>query len=99
MRDPAAPHFESDKNKADIKMNNIKERVANCFLNVFPNIRPDEISGASTTSLAGWDSVAHVTLLSSISEEFGLDFELEDFEELVSSQLIVEYLEKKIPDA
>lgn len=82
-------------------MNNIKvkERVANCFLNVFPNIRPNEIAGASATSLAEWDSVAHVTLLSSISEEFGLDFEVEDFEELVSYQLIVECLEKKIPDA
>jgi acyl carrier protein len=80
-------------------MNNIKERVATCFLNVFPNIRPDELSGASTTSLEGWDSVAHVTLLSSISEEFGLDFEMEDFEELVSYQLIVEYLERKFATA
>ena len=76
-------------------MNNIEERVATCFLNVFPNIQPDEIPGASAASLEGWDSIAHVTLLSSISEEFGFDFEMEDFEELVSYQLIVEYLEKK----
>lgn len=80
-------------------MKNIEKRVAQCFSNVFPKIRPDEIPSASTASLAAWDSVAHVTLLSSISEEFGVDFELEDYEELVSYALIVEYLEKKFPDA
>ena len=80
-------------------MNNIKERVGNCFSNVFPNIRQEEIPVASTTSLTAWDSVAHVTLLSSLAEEFGFDFEPEDFEELVSYPLIVGYLEKKYPDA
>lgn len=80
-------------------MNNIRERVTTCFLNVFPGIRPDEIPGASATSLAAWDSIAHVVLLSSIAEEFRFDFEIEDFEELVSFALIVEYLEKKFPDA
>jgi acyl carrier protein len=76
-------------------MNDTKEKVARCFANVFPDIRPDEIPRASTASLAAWDSVAHVTLLSSIAEEFGLDFELEDFEELISYDLIVDYLESK----
>jgi acyl carrier protein len=80
-------------------MKTIKERVAECFSNVFPRIRPDEIPSASSASLTAWDSVAHVTLLSSISEEFGLDFEMEDYEELVSYALIVEYLEKKFPNA
>jgi acyl carrier protein len=80
-------------------MNSIQQKVTTCFLNVFPNLRPEEIPGASASTLAGWDSIAHVTLLSSISEEFGFDFEVEDFEELVSYQRIVEYLEKKFPDA
>jgi acyl carrier protein len=69
--------------------------VARCFSNVFPGVPQSEISRASTASLAAWDSVAQVTLLSSIAEEFGLDFELEDFEELVSYALIVDYLESK----
>ena len=80
-------------------MNDIKDRVARCFSNVFPDIRQEEIPRASTASLAAWDSVAQVTLLSSVAEEFGLDFEVEDFEELVSYPLIVGYLEKKYPDA
>ena len=76
-------------------MNDTKQKVARCFSAVFPDIRPDEIPRASTASLAAWDSVAHVTLLSAIAEEFGLNFELDDFEELVSYALIVDYLESK----
>jgi len=79
-------------------MTNIKDRVNLCFCNVFPNIRPEDIPGASATSLAAWDSVAHVTLLSTVAEEFGVELEVEDFDDLVSYALIVDYLEKKSPD-
>jgi acyl carrier protein len=75
-------------------MSTVTERVDRCFLNVFPKARKGELATASTDSLEGWDSVAHVTLLSSLSEEFGLDFEIQDYEELVSHQRIIEYLEK-----
>ena len=77
-------------------MNDIETRVVRCFSNVFPDVPLSEFPLASTASLAAWDSVAHVTLLSSIAEEFGLEFQLEDFEELVSYPLIVDYLESKI---
>lgn len=80
-------------------MNDIQKRVIRCFANVFPNLREEEIQRASTSSLAAWDSVAHVTLLSAIAEEFGQTFELEDFEELVSYQLIVDHLENKARQA
>lgn len=80
-------------------MNTMQERVALCFTNVFPGIKPDEIPTASTATLASWNSIAHVTLLSSLSEEFGVDFEIEDFEELVSYSAIVDYLKKKLPNA
>lgn len=73
-------------------MNNISERVANCFLNVFPDVPPGEIPQASTASLAAWDSVAHITLLSAVAEEFGLELEPDDFEELTSYDRIVEYV-------
>lgn len=78
-------------------MNDIKDRVNRCFSNVFPDVPPAEFVRASTASLAAWDSLAQVTLLSSIGEEFGVSFELEDFEELVSYPLIVDYLESKVP--
>ena len=74
-------------------MNNIQQRVTRCFSNVFPDLSEHEIPRASTTSIAAWDSVAHVTLLSAIAEEFGHTLELEDFEELTSYRLIVDRLE------
>lgn len=80
-------------------MNDIKKRVTLCFSNVFPDLREEDIQRASTASLAAWDSVAHVTLLSSIAEEFGTTFELEDFEQLVSYPLIVDHLENQAHNA
>jgi acyl carrier protein len=77
-------------------MNDTEKKVIRCFSNVFPDVPLSEFPRASTASLAAWDSVAHVTLLSSIAEEFGLDLEIEDFEELVSYPLIIDYLEGKI---
>jgi len=80
-------------------MNDIKERVTRCFSNVFPDLREEEIQRASTVSLAAWDSIAHVTLLSSIAEEFGQPFKVEDFEVLISYPLIVDHLENRARNA
>ncbi len=77
-------------------MNDTGQRVAECFANVFPRIRRDDVSKASTSSLSSWDSVAHVTLLAALSEEFGVEFASEDFEELTSFSLIVAYLERRM---
>jgi acyl carrier protein len=76
-------------------MNGIETRVARCFTNVFPGLLPEAISGASTSSLAAWDSVAHIRLLSSVAEEFGLELEMEDFDQLVSYPLILGYVESR----
>ena len=79
-------------------LNDIEKRVARCFSNVFPDILPEEIPGASSTSLAAWDSLGHVRLLSSVEEEFSVQWEIEDFDDLVSYRLIVAQLEKKFPN-
>jgi acyl carrier protein len=76
-------------------MTNIHQRLANCFSNVFPDIHPDEIPRASTASLAAWDSVTHIILLSAVSEEFSLELASEDFEELVSFAMLADYLENR----
>jgi acyl carrier protein len=77
-------------------MNDIQERVASCFSAVFPDLRPEEIPRASAATVAAWDSVAQVTLLSSIGEEFGLDLGMDDFEALVSYASIVDHVESKL---
>ena len=75
-------------------MNDTQERVARCFANVFPNIEPDQIQGASDTSLPAWDSLAQVRLIAAIEEEFGLQLDMDAFEELVSYRLICDHLER-----
>ena len=77
-------------------MNDIHQRLAGCFANIFPDLRPEEIPLASAASLASWDSVAQVTLLASIAEEFDIELEMSDFDELVSYALILDYLEQKL---
>jgi acyl carrier protein len=80
----------------DIRQTDTRQRLVQCFANVFPELRPDEIPAANVESLKAWDSVAHITLLTAIAEEFGLELEPEEFEELVSFELIADYLERRL---
>ena len=64
------------------------ERLVGCFENVFPGLSRGAILLATPDTVADWDSVAHVTLLSLIGESFGLD--VEDFEEAASFAAIHE---------
>ena len=74
-------------------MNAIHARISRCFQGIFPNLSDEDITRASTASLVAWDSVAHVQLLALVEEEFGIEFAMEDFEELTSYSLIADHLE------
>jgi len=74
-------------------MTDIQSRVAQCFLNVFPDVAAADFPRASQASLTQWDSVAHVTLLSAISEEFQMELDEESFESLTSYLLILDRVE------
>ena len=76
-------------------MTDIGSGVANCFSNVFPDLALGDIPRASQASLAQWDSVAHVTLLAAIAEEFQVDLDEEALESLTSYSLIVDFVESR----
>lgn len=76
-------------------MNSTAERLTKCFLVVFPDIAPEEVVGAATTSLKNWDSVASVTLFSLIEEEFGIVLSLDALDEFNTFQHILSHLERK----
>jgi acyl carrier protein len=80
-------------------MNDIQSRLSQCFANVFPDVPASELPRTSMASLARWDSVAHITLLSAVSEEFALDLSPDDFEDLTSYSLILDYVERHATDA
>ena len=77
-------------------MTDLKTKLSQCFLSVFPDLTEADLPRASQASLAQWDSVAHVTLLSAISEEFHIDLDDETFESLTSYALIESYVESQV---
>lgn len=77
-------------------MTDIPSRVSQCFLNVFPGLAAADVPRASQASLAQWDSVAHVTLLSAVCEEFQIELDEESFESLTSYLLIVDFVENQL---
>ena len=76
-------------------MDEMYSRLANCFSVMFPRLSAEEIPQATPESVEGWDSMASVTLLLMIEEEFGIDIDMEAVEELTSFELILAYLQKK----
>lgn len=73
-------------------MNDIAARLTRCFSAVFPSIPEQQIAIASLETVEGWDSVAAATLVVTIEEEFGIEFEAEMLGNLSSYQSIFDYL-------
>lgn len=65
-------------------MDEIEERLVACFRTVFPDLDEGSIQTLSNTSIAGWDSVATVTLIAVVEEEFGISVPLEEFDAMSS---------------
>ena len=77
-------------------MAELESRLVNCFATAFPELARQEIPSASMASLASWDSLAGITLLSLIEEEFGIAISPDDSADLISLELIFDYL-KDLP--
>jgi acyl carrier protein len=72
-----------------------RSRLLRCFAAVFPGLSEPELAGASLGDVEGWDSVATITLLSLVEEEFGVAFEPQDLERQTSFARILEHLKGK----
>jgi acyl carrier protein len=77
-------------------MNDMQQRLIRCFTLVFPGLRESEASSASAASIAAWDSTAAIVLASVIEEEFRVPVSYEELPELVSFELILDYLKNKV---
>lgn len=77
-------------------MTAIASRVTECFLTVFPGLAAEDVAGASQASLPQWDSLAHVTLLSALSEEFQIELDDDSFESLTSYSLVIDFVESRV---
>jgi serine O-acetyltransferase len=87
---PGAPPRTSipgDANRVELE-----SRLVHCFAAAFGNLSPEEIRRADVTTLAEWDSVASMTLVALIEEEFQLRIDVSDIPRLRSFPYILNYL-------
>jgi acyl carrier protein len=75
-------------------MDDVESRLVNCFEIAFPELTPLEIPSVSMGSLASWDSLAGITLISLIEEEFNTSILPDDAAGLTSFELILDHLTK-----
>ena len=73
-------------------MNNIEPRLVRCFSAVFPSVPAPQITSASVETVETWDSVAMATLVTTIEEEFGVEFDVDTLSDLTSFESILDYL-------
>ena len=74
-------------------MDNLEHRLVRCFSSVFPELNEDQIRNASIDSLPDWHSLASVTLISVVQEEFGVQVGLTDLPNLVSFSAVQNYVQ------
>lgn len=77
-------------------MDEIEKRLAACFSAVLPRLTPEELRQASATSVESWDSVATVTLLAVVEEEFDIIIDDEDPARFDSFKNILAYLQESV---
>ena len=74
-------------------MDNLEHRLVRCFSSVFPELNEDQIRNASVDSVADWHSLASVTLISVVQEEFGVQVGLTDLPNLMSFSAVQNYVQ------
>jgi len=77
-------------------MDEMEKRLVACFSAVLPELAPEEISQATAASVQNWDSVATVTLLAVVEEEFGISIDHEDPARFDSFKGILTYLQQAV---
>jgi acyl carrier protein len=80
-------------------MDNIEQRLETIFATVFPDLLANQIKSASQESVESWDSVAAITLMNLIEEEFEIEMDFDDVAELTSFSKIHDYLKGRVSPA
>lgn len=74
----------------------MEERIKAIMADIFM-VSPSEIgTKTSMESLEQWDSLAQINLVAALEEEFGVMFEVEDFELMTNFESVLETLTEKI---
>jgi len=76
-------------------LTDLETRLIRCLQTVFPGLSEDQARQASPDTVEAWDSVAMLTLLTVVEEEFGVAADYDRAEELASFSGIVQYLREQ----
>jgi len=79
-------------------MDNKEAKLVKVFQTVFPDMDAEKIPAASQESVPGWDSVAAITLMNVIEEEFETQLDFDKAADLTSFQEILGYLREVEPN-
>ena len=75
-------------------MNDVTPRLVRCFQAVFPDLPEAELPQATQDSVRTWDSVAMITLVNVIDEEFNVQLDLEQLDQLNSFESLRRHLQQ-----
>ena len=78
-------------------MDSDRYRLARCFQAAIPELLDDQLDRATPASVPTWDSIANVTLLALIEEEFGVPLHLHE-QSALSFEGILDSLRKQRED-
>ena len=84
------------KNRNRNNLDNITARLVNCFRSVFPALPESAIPQSSQASVLAWDSVATITLINVIDDEFHVMLDYERLAEFDSFAAIRAFLEESL---
>jgi acyl carrier protein len=76
-------------------MDNSEQQLVKIFETVFPDLPPQAVRTASQDSTPNWDSVAAITLMNLIEEEFAIEMDFGEVAELTSFQKILNYVNER----
>jgi acyl carrier protein len=72
-----------------------EDRLVRCFASVFPNLSEREIRSSNVVPLFDVDSLAGVTFVTLIDQEFGVNVELSELLELEGFEAISHFLQER----
>lgn len=72
----------------------IVTQLEDCLAVVFPDVPRKQLCTASVNTVAQWDSLSTLTLVSVVEETFQRQIPADDLEEFLSFELILNYLSR-----
>jgi hypothetical protein len=81
---------------ARLEITDVAARLETCFASVFPSVPARTLRVENRETIEAWDSLAFISLIILIEEEFGVNVKVENIAELTSFSSIMRYLQREL---